>query len=342
MLRLVGGGDVRLAQLHEMMERQVHHLVRLVDDLLEMSRVTSGTFSLRSERVDVAEVVRSAVETSEPLIAAAGHRLTLALPGEPLPLVGDPVRLAQVLANLLNNAARYTADGGSITIAARRDGETAEIRVIDDGPGITSEVMPRIFQMFGRGELVGGRGPGGLGIGLALARRLAEMHGGTLTAHSEGRGRGSEFTLRVPLATTLPEEPAEPLPVDAVIAGKRMLVVDDNEDAADTLGVLLEVLGAEVRVVHDGPAALAAFAADEPDVVLLDIGMPGMSGYEVARTIRQRFAGCRAILVALTGWGQDRDRTHAREAGFDHHMVKPADIDALRRLLAKPESARAR
>jgi CheY-like chemotaxis protein len=326
--------DDRVARAHAMMERQVNHLVRLVDDLLEMSRVSRGTFSLKKARVDLASIVRSAIETSQPLIDAAGHRLSVDLPAEPITLDGDAVRIAQVLSNLLNNAAKYTDDGGRISVEARTTGDVAEIRVIDDGVGIPPEVMPRIFQMFARGELASARGQGGLGVGLALARRLAEMHGGTLEARSEGRGEGSELTLRIPLAASLAGDDSPPDSTDAAIAGKRVLVVDDNEDSADTLGMLLELLGAEVRVAHDGAEGLATFQESDPDVVLLDIGMPGMNGYEVARAIRQRFGEHRAVLVALTGWGQEQDRRDAREAGFNHHMVKPVEIGALRRLLA--------
>lgn len=335
MLSMAGTVDPKVGKIHEMMERQVNHLVRLVDDLLEMSRVSRGTFALQRERVELGPIVRNAVETSEPLIQAAGHRLSISLPGEPLTLDGDPVRIAQVLSNLLNNAAKYTDDGGQISVVARRDGDMAEIRVIDNGVGIAPEAVSRMFQMFSRGELVGVRGQGGLGIGLALARRLAEMHGGTLEAHSEGAGKGSVFTLRLPLAAPLSGQAiAAPVSEEVPLAGMRILVVDDNEDSATSLGMLLELLGAEVRVEHDGPSAIAAFEPFGPDVGLLDIGMPGMDGYEVARTLRDRFAHHAAVLVALTGWGQEQDKREAREAGFDHHMVKPVEIGKLRKLLA--------
>jgi CheY-like chemotaxis protein len=244
------------------------------------------------------------------------------------------VRLAQILSNLLNNAARYTDEGGRIAVEARRAGDVAEIRVSDNGMGIAPEMLPRLFQMFSRGDQVDRRGQGGWGIGLALARRLAEMHGGTLEAQSDGPGRGSTFTLRVPLAALGPQVRPSPASPDAPIAGKRVLVVDDNQDSAESLGMLLELLGAEVRVANDGPEALDAFRDHEPEVVVLDIGMPSMDGYQVARAIRERFPERRPVLVALTGWGQEQDRREAREAGFDHHMVKPADVDKLRRLLA--------
>ena len=331
--------DPKMAPIHAMMERQVNHLVRLVDDLLEVSRISRGDFALRKERVELAAVMRNAVETSDPLIKAAGHYLAVALPDEPLWLDGDQVRLAQVLSNLLNNAAKYTDDGGRIALRAWRDGEHAVISVRDDGMGIEPEALPRMFEMFSRGDRDSARSQGGLGIGLALSRRLAEMHGGTLEAHSEGAGRGSEFTVRLPLAAAAAGDAAPGQAAqEASLARTRILVVDDNRDAGDSLGMILGEMGTDVRVARNGAEALDVFASYQPSVVLLDIGMPGMNGYEVARTIRARFPTRPAALVALTGWGQDDDRRRAREAGFDHHLVKPAEIDALQRLLAALET----
>jgi CheY-like chemotaxis protein len=281
--------------------------------------------------VDAAAVLRHAVETSEPLIREAGHTLELELPQEALPLEGDPVRLAQIVANLLNNAARYTDRGGRIALRARREGGEVLVSVRDNGIGFDPAQGTRLFEMFIRGER-----STGLGIGLALASRLAQMHEGSLQAHSEGPGRGAEFTLRLPLAQEeatpahAPGKAAAAAPLGAV----RVLVVDDNPDAADTLDMLLRVLGAEVRVARDGLQAIEAFAPFDPDVVLLDIGMPGMDGYEVVRTLRRHHAGHRARMIALTGWGQENDRARGRDAGFDHHLVKPADIAALEALLA--------
>jgi CheY-like chemotaxis protein/two-component sensor histidine kinase len=316
-----------------MMERQVNHLIRLVDDLLEITRISRGALELHPERVEVASIVHHAIETSDPLIRAAGHRLALSLPRESLWLEGDPVRLTQILANLLNNAAKYTDAGGEIEVAARRDGDSVEISVRDNGVGIESEALPRLFQMFYRG---GGRhaGHGGLGVGLALSRRLAEMHGGNIEARSEGPGRGSEFIVRLPAAAPLKArergpgaaEPERPL-------RQRVLIVDDNRDAAESLSRVLQMLGADVRVAHDGPEALEAFRSYQPAVVLLDIGMLGMDGYEVARRLRADFPDRRVALVAMTGWGQEEDRRRAREAGFDHHLTKPADMTALQTLL---------
>jgi PAS domain S-box-containing protein len=327
--------DPKMAPVREMMERQVKHLVRLVDDLLEVSRITRGTLALRKEPVELAAVVRNAIETSDPLIRAARHELSVSLPQEPLWVEGDPVRLAQILANLLNNAASYTDEGGSIWVRLREEEGRAAISVRDNGAGITAEELGRLFQMFSRGERYGGRTQGGLGIGLALARRLAEMHGGTIEARSGGAGQGSEFIVRLPLA-------ARPAAAPAAAGGgagtgkmpRRVLVVDDNRDAADSLAMILELLGAEVRIVNNGPEALEAFPSHDPALVLLDIGMPGMDGYEVARQLRSRFPERRAALVALTGWGQEEDRRRARDAGFHHHLVKPADVEALQALLA--------
>ena len=325
--------DGEVMRIHEMMERQVDHMVHLVDDLLEVSRITKGTFALRHEPVELSTIVRNAVETSEPLIQTARHTLTVSLPGETVMLQGDPVRLSQIVANLLNNAAKYTDDGGEITVSARRCGDDAVISVRDNGTGIEPEALPRMFGMFVRGDRTSGRGQGGLGIGLALARRLAQMHGGTLTATSGGSGKGSEFTFTLPLAesqhATLPSADNTQL----TLSRQRILVVDDNRDAADSLGMLLTLMGADVRIADDGPAALKIFREHDPAVVLLDIGMPGMDGYEVARRLRAEYSDRRPTLIAMTGWGQDKDRQTAREAGFDHHLVKPADLNALQALL---------
>jgi len=331
LLRLKGDAASN-PSVHEMMERQVDHLVRLVDDLLELSRISRGTFELRRQPIALAEVVEHAVDTSQPLIRSGLHHLDVSLPSEPLWLDGDPVRLAQILANLLNNAATYTEPGGRIQLEASREGDTAVLSVRDNGAGIEPESLPRIFQMFGRGERARSPGPVGLGIGLALARRLAEMHGGSLEARSEGRGMGSEFRVTLPLAAE-PAAAVHRTSAAGTLPEQRILVVDDNHDAAVSLAMLLEVLGAEVRIASDGAEALELLQSYEPEVVLLDIGMPRMDGYEVARRIRSRFPERRAALVALTGWGQEEDRRRARDAGFDHHMVKPAKIGALQALL---------
>ncbi len=323
----------RVVALREMMERQVNHLVRLVDDLLEMSRISRGDFALRRERVAVATIVRNALETAEPLIREAAHELVTMVPEESLWLDGDPVRLAQVVANLLNNAAKYTPVGGQITVRVERHAETVAISVRDNGDGIAPGSMERLFEMFARGEQAGGRGPGGLGIGLALSRQLVKMHGGSLEGRSEGLGKGAEFTVRLPLATELGSLSGTAGVADTAMLPRRILVADDNRDAADSLGMILGHFGAQVHIARDGSEALASIASFDPDIAFLDIGMPGMDGYQVARAIRDRVPQLRVTLVALTGWGQESDRREAREAGFDHHLVKPVDIATLRALL---------
>jgi signal transduction histidine kinase len=335
LLLVSGSTGARSDRLREIIERQVNHLVRLVDDLLEMSRINQGTLEMRNEHVELAAIVKSAVETSEPLIARARHELCVSLPNEPTWLEGDPVRLAQLLSNLLNNAAQYTEPGGRIALEARVEGGGLEIAVRDNGAGIAPEGLDRIFEMFSRGERASRRNQGGLGIGLSLSRRLAEMHGGSLSAKSEGVGKGSEFLLTLPLSRGELRKSEASRDAEAQrLLGRRILVVDDNQDSLESLGALLGFLGADVRTAADGPAALAVFADYDPSMVFLDIGMPGMDGYEVARRIRDGFPERRAVLVALTGWGQSDDRRRAREAGFDHHLIKPADLTALQQLLS--------
>jgi signal transduction histidine kinase len=323
LLRLQQARGVDAGRIVDMMERQLGQLVRLVDDLLEMSRVNQGHLELRRERVTLAAVVRNAVETSEPLIREAGHRLEVEVPQVPIWVDGDPVRLGQIVANLLNNAARYTERGGRISLRAEVRRDRVALAVRDTGVGFAPEAASGFFELFHRGSR-----SQGLGIGLTIARRLAEMHGGTLRASSEGPGRGACFTLELPLAVA-PAPLPEPRPNGGADALPRVLIVDDNEDAADSLGMLLESLDSDVRVAHSGPEALTIVEAFAPAFVLLDIGMPGMDGYEVAREIRRRWPDRHPILVALTGWGQETDRRQARDAGFEHHLVKPADIPAL-------------
>ncbi len=335
LFRRKGPTDEASLRLHAIMDRQVNHLIRLVDDLLEISRISRGALSLRNERVSLETALNNAVETSEPLIKASGHTLVIEPPDEVFFVNGDLVRLTQILSNLLNNAASYTEPGGHISVQLRRSGAgTVAISVRDDGIGIDPLALPRLFEMFSRGHRDRSRNQGGLGIGLALARRLAEMHGGTLQAHSEGPGKGSEFVLQLPLVSESSEDASPRMLADARLSQLRLLLIDDNVDAAQSLGLVLSELGAQVRIAHNGPEGLKEFAAFHPAVVLLDIGMPGMNGYEVARGIRSKFPERSATLIALTGWGQEDDREQARHAGFDHHLVKPADIVALQNLLA--------
>jgi PAS domain S-box-containing protein len=318
-----------------MMERQLAHMIRLIDDLLDISRINSGKIRLEVSRVRLRPVVDSALEISRPAIAAGGHGLEVAIADEGLELMGDPTRLAQALGNLLNNAAKYTPAGGRIALRVRRDGEEAVIEVEDNGEGIPAEMLDRIFSLFAqlRGSL--DRAQGGLGIGLYLVRSLVALHGGTVVAHSAGTGLGSLFTMRLPcLPAQVPATAPEPEPADVAAArGLKVLVVDDNVDAAETLSMVLEMGGCEIRVVHDGPSVLAAAMAFEPDVILLDIGLPGMNGYEVAEQLRREPRFRMTLLVAITGWGTEQDRRRSEAAGFDHHLTKPVDLAALEPLL---------
>jgi signal transduction histidine kinase len=333
-LRMTAQADPAAQRVCEMMQRQVNHMVRLVDDLMEVSRITRGKIELRKESVEVATVIRSAVEASRPLIDAAAHKLVLVIPAEPLILEGDPIRLAQVFSNLLNNAAKYTEPGGQICLTVRREDDDVAISVRDTGRGIPNELLPRVFEMFM--QIDGHANPHGLGIGLALVKTLVEMHDGNVEAHSEGVGRGSEFVVRLPLARTWPpaDVPGTQVgsPPDVAL---RVLVADDNNDAADSLGMLLELIGADVHVVYSGTDALTAFATYRPAVVLLDIGMPGMDGYEVARRIRSLPRSEDVTLIALTGWGQEEDRQRSKSAGFDHHITKPPEFNALKTILLR-------
>ena len=324
--------DPSLARVTDMMDRQVTHMVRMVDDLLEVSRISRGKIELRRERVSVESVLRNAVETSRPLIESARHHLHLELPGGDLAIDADPVRLAQVFANLLNNAAKYTPPGGTIHVSARREDSMVAVSVKDNGEGIPPAMLARVFNMFTQVN-TGMRAQGGLGIGLTLARTLVHLHGGSIDALSDGRDRGCEFVVRLPLARGTREARDGSTSADAVTRLGRVLVVDDNQDAADTLGMLLRALGAEVEVAHDGRSALERMPEFRPGAVLLDLGMPGMNGLEVARRMRENPEFKHVLLVALTGWGQREDRRRTFDAGFDHHLVKPADLVALQDIL---------
>jgi two-component system CheB/CheR fusion protein len=338
-LRMTTRQDAASERLGEIIERQVNHMVRLVDDLMEVSRITRGKIELRQEPIEVAAIIRGAVETSRPLIEAANHQLAVALPPEPLTLDGDLVRLTQVVANLLNNAAKYTDPGGQIWLSVRRDRDCVVLSVRDTGTGIPQDMLPRVFELFTQIDRHAGRSQGGLGIGLTLVKSLVELHGGSVHVRSEGPDRGSEFIIRLPLAANqhAADVAGTKSPATAVLATRRVLVVDDNHDAADSLGTLLGLLGADVCVVYNGQEALKALATFRPAVVLLDIDMPDMDGYEVARRIREQPTSQDMTLIALTGWGQETDRTRSEFAGFDHHLIKPADINALETLLLSLE-----
>jgi PAS domain S-box-containing protein len=341
----LGCDDARVEPIRAMMDRQVRQLTRLVDDLLDTSRVNRGLVQLRKERVLLADVVSRAVETTQPIIKERSHTLTVTAPEQPVWLDGDPVRLEQILGNLLTNAARYTEPGGRIFVTAEREGEQAVVRVQDSGIGIRPEMLTHIFDMFTQADRVPGRVHEGLGIGLTLVKSLVEMHGGSVEALSAGPGKGSEFVVRLPVAqqpeASVAEEAERAQESEARGRPLRILVVDDNEDAAESLSMLLTLYGHDVRTAPDGPAALEQARAWVPEVILLDIGLPkGMSGYDVARRIRAdpRISGAR--LVALSGFGQDEDRRKSREAGFDHHLTKPAEPDVLEALIASMASAR--
>ncbi len=321
-------------------ERQVHHMARLVDDLLDVSRITLGRITLRRERADVALIVSQALEASRPLIEAAGHHFTLQLPEEPLEVDVDVLRLSQALLNVLNNAAKYTPAGGRIDLIVSRAQEEVLIAVCDTGIGIPGTLLPRVFDMFAQLDRSLESTTGGLGIGLTLAGRLVGLHGGTLSAHSEGPGRGSRFEIRIPLAA--PQPAALPVMIPAIPAGpsppRRVLVVDDNLDVAESLSLLLQSCGHETELAHDGLAAVEASARFAPDIVLLDIGLPGLNGYEAALRMRQQGRGAGLTLVALTGWGQREDRERAAEAGFDLHLTKPVDPAVIMALARDPRA----
>ena len=336
--RMAGVQDPAVARVTEMMERQVAHMVRMVDDLLEVSRISRGKIELRKEVVELASVLRSAVDTSLPLIEANRHKLSVQVPTEPLMLEADPVRLAQVFANLLNNSAKYTPAGGTIDVDVTVEKGSAVICVKDNGEGIPQQMLSRVFNMFMQVN-PGARAQGGLGIGLTLARTLVSLHGGSIEAFSHGPGRGCEFLVKLPLvaAAAAVKDSQGEAHAGNELRLRRVLVVDDNKDAADSLGMLLEFLGAEVRVVHDGFAALEALDTFHPAVVLLDLGMPGMNGLEVAKRMRDDPRVKGATLVALTGWGQREDRRRTSEAGFDYHLVKPADLGTLQSILSMRE-----
>ncbi len=328
-----------VARSLDMMERQVQYLVRLVDDLLDVSRVMRGKIELRRQRIELATVVARAVEMVQSVVDGQGHRLSVRLPPDSLPIDADPVRMAQVVGNLVTNAAKYTEVNGDIWVTAERDCDTAILRIRDNGIGIAPTMLPRIFELFVQVDHASTKAQGGLGIGLTLVKNLVEMHNGTVEARSEGLGKGSEFVVRLPIAKQVIDRgeggelgsQRQPLPLPS---GHRLLVVDDNQDAANSLAVLLRLQGHEVRVVFSGVAALEIAQGYLPDLVFLDIGMPGMDGYEVARRMRQQPGLEKVVLAALTGWGQPEDRRRTAEAGFEHHLVKPPEPRSLEIALA--------
>ena len=343
-LRLAPDGEDAL-EIREMMERQLAHMVRLIDDLLDVSRISRGKFELKRELVQVQDVLDHAIETSQPLIEAGRHELIIQPPNEPVWLDGDLTRLAQVVSNLLNNSAKYTPNGGRITLSAGFEGDNAIIRVTDNGSGISAEMLTQVFEMFTQVDRTLDRAQGGLGIGLSLVRRLVEMHGGTIAADSPGLGLGSVFTVRLPVALppmtrsisgTPPERPER----SSTSSTLRVLMVDDSDDGATSLALLLQVWGHTTRIAHDGPQAIEAAQEFRPDLVFLDIGLPVMDGYEVCRRLRDNPDLSRTIFVALTGWGGEEDKKRAQDAGFAFHLVKPVNPDQIEDVLKKTVEGR--
>ena len=332
LLRLKAPTVDELNYARNVIERQLQNMTRLVDDLLDVSRITRGKVALQKETVELAAVVERAVELSRPLIDQRKHRLTLTIPREPILVFADSIRLAQVFSNLLNNAAKYTEEQGRIDLIVDQIGQEAVIRIDDTGVGIAPNMLSSVFDLFTQAQGSVSRSEGGLGIGLSLVRSLVQMHDGVVTARSAGLGHGSQFEIRLPIRAAGSIKAPGPKPiVSEKIPARRILVVDDNVDAADSLAMLLRVIGHDVRTAHDGPAALEAARASRPEVVLLDIGLPFMSGLDVARHLRNDFPAHDVVLVALTGYGQDEDRRRSEEAGFNGHLVKPLDFDALQR-----------
>jgi len=321
------------------MQRQVGQMIRLVDDLLDVARINTGKVELQCQPIDLALALNDAVETSGPLLEARGQPFTIAAPAQPLHVNADRLRLAQVFANLLNNSSKYSEPGQPVSIAFALEDHEAVVRVRDAGIGIHPEMLPRVFDMFRQADRTGGRSRGGLGIGLSLVRRIIELHGGTVTAHSEGLGLGSEFVVRMPAiaAPVTGDEPRHPL-AETARPRRKILVVDDNADGAESLAALLAIGGHETQIAHDGPDGLELARRFRPDVIFLDIGMPTLDGYETARLLRQQPWGKDVLLVALTGWGQTEDRRRSQEAGFNHHLVKPADPLLVMKLLSSLEA----
>jgi PAS domain S-box-containing protein len=334
LIRLADGTREVIDQAADTMERQVEHMVRLIDDLLDVSRITRGKIELRRQPLELAAAIRNAVEASAPLIDAFRHQLTVTLPPEPVHVDGDPTRLAQIFTNLLTNAAKYTESGGRVWLTVQRQADQVQVSVRDSGIGIAAEQLGGLFTMFSQVAPLMERSRGGLGIGLALVKGLVELHGGSVHARSEGPGKGSEFVVRLPVMRSPQPEPAVPeRPSTTTWSRCRVLVVDDNRDSADSLACVLRLMGHDVLAVYDGLEALEAGEPFAPDVVLLDIGLPKMNGYDVARGIRQSRWGRHTKVIATTGWGKEEDKRRAGEAGFDEHLTKPVDPVALERLL---------
>ncbi|MGX4640131.1 hybrid sensor histidine kinase/response regulator [Massilia sp. SYSU DXS3249] len=332
-LRIRSGDAQATQRATDIMERQLRQMVRLVDDLLDVSRINTGKFAIKMGRVELKAVVNDALEVVRSYIELHGHELAIDLPDRPVFLHGDATRLAQILSNLLNNAAKYTNRGGRVTLSARVEEKTLVLEVMDTGIGLAPEMLDSVFEMFVQVDSTLERTNAGLGVGLSLARKLVELHGGTIAASSEGLGRGSRFTVRLPIVVE-PELPTKPTPAAFISTETyRILLADDNVDFVNSIGALLTAMGHSVVITHNGPDALAAAARFCPDYAFLDIGLPQMSGYDLARGIRKLSCGAMTTLIAVTGWGQEKDRQLAFEAGFDHHMVKPVRFEQIEEIL---------
>ncbi len=343
LIQLAGGDPTAVDQARALIDRQLQQLVRLVDDLMDMSRITTGKVQFRMDVVPLADVIRSAIETSRPLIDQMGHQLTVEIPDGPLLVEVDPTRMAQALLNVLNNAAKYSEPGSRILLSVQARGSEALVSVRDSGIGIEADHLPHVFDMFSQVDRSLERSQGGLGIGLSLAKRLVELHGGTIEAHSAGPGKGSEFVVRLPLHTGTVVPVSRPGTADAADQSTfRCLVVDDNRDGADSLAMILTSLGNQASTAYDGEEAIASVASFRPDVVVLDIGLPKLNGYDVCRRVRAMEGGKHILIIAQTGWGQDLDRQRTASAGFDHHLVKPVDPTALMALVRSLSRLRAR
>lgn len=342
-LRMFGDDEALAESMHEILERQMSHLVRLIDDLLDISRIRSGKIVLRTERLDLRAALAQAIESTQPMMEQARHQLQMRLPEEPLWLDGDLVRLTQVFANLLNNAAKYTPESGQIIIKAKREGQDAVVSVQDSGIGIPTDMLDRVFDMFAQVRTAQGIQYPGLGIGLNLVKTLISLHGGDVQARSPGLGQGSEFVVRLPLLKSQPQTVSPDAPSGRhernAALGTRILVVDDNKDSADSVAMLLRLIGMRVDTCYDGATALALADKHTPTAIVMDLGMPDPDGYEVARRLRRNPRHQKTLLIAMTGWGQDEDRRRSQDAGFDHHLVKPIAFPVLRSLLGVPTSA---
>ena len=342
MIRVATHGDARVERFRSVIERQARNLSRLVDDLLDVSRITRGTITLQTKLLDLGTIVRSAVDAARPLVDASGHTLRVTMPAAPVLVQGDPTRLEQVIVNLLNNASKYTERGGEIALSVMQERSGVVVGVKDNGIGMPPELLPRVFDLFVQGERALDRAQGGLGIGLTLVKSLITMHGGSVEAHSDGVGKGSEVVVRLPHVaregTSTKPQPTEEDPVSA----QRALVVEDNADAADMLSELLGLWGYDVRAAQSGEEGVSLAASFRPHVVLLDIGLPGMDGFEVARRLRATWPTSTALLIGVSGYGQEADRRKAEEAGIDHQLMKPLDPQVLQGLLSRSRASRSK